>query len=59
MEGERATQVQGAGHLVIPEDNTEEFSEIDSFQKETTLNSLWYDDSGKRKSQMKKQTAYM
>ena len=34
-----AAQLRGAGQLVIPEDNTEEVSKINSFQEETALNS--------------------
>ena len=39
-----ATQPHMAGQPVNPDDNTEEVSEINIFQEESNLNSLWYDD---------------
>ena len=39
---------------MIPEDNTEKVSELNIFQEETTLNSLWYDD---KKAQWKTETS--
>ena len=39
-----ASQLQGKCQVAVQEDNTEEVGEINCFQEETTLKSLWYDD---------------